>query len=114
METVNVSEAKRRFSEYLSRAAAGERIIIQRRERPLAAIISIKELERLEGARRSTRRLALALGQDPAVLDQIDSGQIHPAMAAYGLLKEEDDLSDLVDEIYKNRRSQPDREEVAP
>jgi prevent-host-death family protein len=109
METVNVSEAKSRFSEILSRAAAGERIVIRRRGRPLAAIISIKDLEGLEGARRTTRLLALALGQDPAVLDQIESRQLHPAMAAYGLLKDEEDLSDLADEIYKNRRSQPDR-----
>jgi antitoxin (DNA-binding transcriptional repressor) of toxin-antitoxin stability system len=30
METINISEAKSRFSEFLSRAASGERFIIVR------------------------------------------------------------------------------------
>ena len=60
METINVAEAKSRFSELISRAATGERFIIQRRERPVAALIGAAELERLE---RAARRLALVLGQ---------------------------------------------------
>ena len=39
METINISDAKSHFSEFLSRAASGERFVILRRERPLAAII---------------------------------------------------------------------------
>jgi prevent-host-death family protein len=47
MERINVAEAKSRFSELISRAAAGERFIIQRRERPVAALIGAAELERV-------------------------------------------------------------------
>ena len=48
METINISEAKSRFSEFLSRAASGERFVIMRREHPLAALIRARELKRLE------------------------------------------------------------------
>lgn len=47
--TLNVAEAKRRFSELLTRAAfAGERFVIARRGRPLAALVATRDLERLE------------------------------------------------------------------
>jgi prevent-host-death family protein len=48
MNAINVGEAKRRLSELVSRAAAGERFLIRRQERPVAALISAAELERLE------------------------------------------------------------------
>jgi prevent-host-death family protein len=48
METIKVAEAKSRFSELISRVVAGERFIIQRRERPIAALIGMAELERIE------------------------------------------------------------------
>ena len=112
METLNVAEAKSRFSELLSRAAAGERFVIQRRERPLAALIGASELERLERAVRVARRLALALGQDPAVLGRVERGELHPAMAAFGLWRDEPDLSALADEIDRERQSLPPRPEV--
>lgn len=85
MEWINVAEAKSRFSELISRAAAGERFIIQRRERPVAALIGAAELERLERSSNSARRLALALGQEAAILNKVEQRELHPAMAAYGL-----------------------------
>lgn len=39
MEKINIAEAKSRFSELVSRSAAGEKFIIKRRERPVAAMI---------------------------------------------------------------------------
>ena len=113
MEAVNVSEAKSRFSEYLSRAAAGERIIIQRRDRNLAALISMEELERLEQGGRTARRLADALGQQMALLERIERKEVHPAMAAFGLWANEPDLATLADEIVANREKQPVRDEPA-
>jgi prevent-host-death family protein len=104
METINISEAKSRFSEFLSRAASGERFVILRRSRPLAALISAGELERLDRAAEITRRLAQTLGQSPALLDEIEAGKVHPAMAAFGLWKEEEDLEDLEMQIIENRR----------
>ena len=103
VETINVAEAKSRFSELISRAASGERFIIQRRERPVAALIGTTELERLERTSRAARSLALALGQGEAILDKIERRELHPAMAAFGLWREETDLAALADEIASER-----------
>jgi prevent-host-death family protein len=103
METINIVEAKSRFSELISRAASGERFIIRRRERPVAALIGTTELERLERTSHAARRLALALGQGEAILDKIERRELHPAMAAYGLWRDESDLADLADEIAAGR-----------
>lgn len=109
METINVAEAKSRFSELISRAATGERFIIQRRERPVAALIGTIELERLERTSRAARRLALALGQSEAILEKVERRELHPAMAAYGLWRGETDLADLADEIATERLKPPTR-----
>jgi prevent-host-death family protein len=103
MENINVAEAKSRFSELISRAAGGERFIIQRRERPVAALIGAVELERLERTFTAARRLAIALGQEKAILEKVERGELHPAMAAYGLWRDEADLADLTEEILYDR-----------
>jgi len=112
MDTVNVADAKSRFSELISRAATGERFIIKRRERPIAALIGTSELERLERTSRAARRLALALGQGEAILDKIELRELHPAMAAFGLWREEPDLAVLVDEIASERLRQNNRPDI--
>jgi prevent-host-death family protein len=104
METINISEAKSKFSEYLSRAAGGERFIIVRRARPLAALISAGDLERLERSAEITRRLAQTLGQSPKLLAKIEAGEAHPAMAAFGLWQDEEDLEHLESQIMNNRQ----------
>ena len=46
---VGVGEAKRRLSEIMSRVLyKGERFIIQRRGKPMAALVSAEDLDRLE------------------------------------------------------------------
>ncbi len=112
METVNISEAKSRFSEFLSRAAGGERFVILRRARPLAAIISAGELERLDRAAEITRRLAHTLGQSSDLLEGIEAGRVHPAMAAFGLWKDEEDLEDLGVQILEDRQRSASRHNV--
>jgi prevent-host-death family protein len=112
MENINMSDAKSHFSELLSRAANGERFVILRRERPLAAIIGAGELARLERSAEIARRLALTLGQSKKILESIEAGRVHPAMAAYGLWKEEDDLADLEGIIKTNRLRPTSRPEV--
>ena len=62
MEIINVVEAKSRFSELFSRVATGERILFQRRERTIAALISASDFERLEPTVQAACRLAVALG----------------------------------------------------
>ena len=103
METINVAEAKSRFSELISRASTGERFIIQRRERPVAALIGAAELERLERTSRASRKLAVALGQNNALMEKVERRELHPAMAAFGLWRDEADLADLADEITAER-----------
>lgn len=103
MESINVAEAKSRFSELISRAASGERFIIQRRERPVAALIGTAELERLERTSRAARQLALALGQSEAILEKVEERELHPAMAAFGLWRDETDLAALAEEIASAR-----------
>jgi prevent-host-death family protein len=47
--TLNVAEAKRNFSELLARTAyAGDRFVIARRGKPIAALVGVADLRRLE------------------------------------------------------------------
>ena len=49
MAKVSVAEARGKFSEVVGRAAFGrERIVVQRRGKPVAAVVSIEDLEKLE------------------------------------------------------------------
>ena len=112
MENISVSDAKSHFSEFLSRAVSGERFIIMRRERPLAAIIGAGELAQLEHSAEIARKLAQALGQSPALLKSIADGDVHPAMAAFGLWKDEDNLVDLEEKVRINRNRVSSRKRV--
>jgi prevent-host-death family protein len=106
---VSIAEVKSRFSEFVSRAAGGERIVIHRRTRAVAVLLSAGEVERLERAARAGEQLALALGQDPEVLKQIQNGEAHPAMAAFGLWRDEDEFASLAEDVIQNRQTQPAR-----
>lgn len=107
--SLSIAEVKSRFSELVSRVSSGERITIRRREKPLAVLISAVDLEQLERRAQLGYRLALALGQDPQILEQIERGELHPVMAAYGLWKDEAELATLADEIAINRQTQSSR-----
>ena len=51
MATMTVAEAKNRFSDVLRRAEyGGERVIVERHGKPVAAIVSTDDLRRLEAA----------------------------------------------------------------
>lgn len=48
---LSVAEAKRRFSDVLGAVKhRGERVVVERRGRPVAAIVPLDDLARLEGA----------------------------------------------------------------
>jgi prevent-host-death family protein len=113
METINVAEAKSRFSELISRASAGERFVIRRRERTVAVLVSPGEYERLERAAQAAFQLALALGQDEAVLGRVERGETHPAMAAFGLWRDEDDLEKLAEQIVAERKTSATRSGIS-
>ena len=49
METMNVVAVRQRFSEVMARVAyAGQRVVIERKGRPMMALVSIEDLHRLE------------------------------------------------------------------
>ncbi len=74
------------------------------RGRPMAALISVGDLQRLNHSAEMIHRLAQALGQSPELLERLKLGEVHPTMAAFGLWKDEDDLSDLEMQIVNNRQ----------
>lgn len=68
---VNTAEVKARLSEFVSRVLLrGDRVIVARRGRPVAALVSLDDLRRLE-----------ALAAERAAST---SPERHPVMAAFG------------------------------
>ncbi len=94
MVAVNVVEARKNFSELVARVAfGGARVIVERRGKPMAALISIADLQRLEEYERQaqTRRQRglEALGRASALREAIlaeRGGEYLPDSA--GLLRE--------------------------
>jgi prevent-host-death family protein len=112
MVSITVSDAKSQFSELISRASAGERFIIRRRQRGLAILLGVRELEQLERNSKAAERLASALGQDQALLGRVSRGETHPAMAAFGLWGDNPEMEDLVREIREERAKYTSRPEA--
>ena len=53
METMNVVEARKSFSDVMARVAyTGQRVVVERKGRPMMALISIEDLHRLEELER--------------------------------------------------------------
>lgn len=53
-KTVSIAEAKSNFSEYVSRAAfMGEKILLTKRGKPVAAIVSCNDLEKLKALKKA-------------------------------------------------------------
>lgn len=51
--------------------------------------------------------LARSLGQHEDILTRVESGKSHPAMIAYGLWREDDDLDSIMEEVVAQRRMRP-------
>lgn len=80
--TIGVGEAKKRFSEIMSRVVyGGERFIVSRRGRPMVALVSADDLEMLEGQAEAPRGL----------------------LAAVGAVEDFEELDAIVKEIYRQR-----------
>lgn len=110
---VTIARAKEEIEELVRRAASGERIIIQQAGHAVAVLISADELQRLEQPKTSTIEAARSLGQNEDLLQRIQDGKLHPAMAAFGLWKDDRDFDDLEEQIYANRKNQDGRATVA-
>ncbi len=113
MRTINVNEAKSRFSELLSRTAGGEQFLIRRRQKPVAILVDPSTFAQLERQAQMAQHLAMSLGQSEAILQQIEEQTAHPAMVAFGLLQDETDFDNLTTEILSARQNDPVREEVS-
>lgn len=89
MENVrSVADAKKHLSELMSRVAYNqERFIIERRGKPMAALVSIEDLARLEQDTPAPRGL----------------------LAAVGALADFDELDDMIKDIYLQREQAKDR-----
>jgi prevent-host-death family protein len=111
MDTIDISvgDAKSRFSEMISRAASGERFVIRRRNRPIAALISTNDLERLEGRQQMGADLARRFGQKASIVQAIETGQVHPLVAFYGIWAKQSEWDTIVSDAYKNRSSKRKR-----
>jgi len=88
---LGVGEAKKRFSELMSRVAyRRERFLIERRGRPMVALVSAEDLEQLEHEPVAPKGLLAAVG----------------AWADY------EEIDRLVEEIYRQREEAQDRPTV--
>ncbi len=86
---LSVADAKKHLSEIMSRVAYNnERFLIERRGKPMAALVSAEDLARLEREPKPPRGL----------------------MAAVGAWSEFDELDQMVQEIYKQRGEAKDRD----
>lgn len=78
VETMNVVEARKSFSDVMARVAyTGQRVVVERKGRPMMALISIEDLRRLEelenGATSIRARRVAALALAAASRDRIRS-----------------------------------------
>jgi len=90
-KSISVAEAKARFSELVNRASyAGERFLIERRGKPVGAIVSAEDLARLEAQRAEVPSQGL--------------------LGAVGAWAEMEELDEIVEEIMRQRETRLDRE----
>lgn len=94
-KSFSTADIKARLSEMIGKVVYGhERLVVLRRGKPVAALVSLQDLRRLEA-------LDLAGAEKP---------DVHPIMRAFGGWAERDDLDTLTDEIYQHRAATRGRE----
>jgi prevent-host-death family protein len=68
MRTISAMDLRRRTGEWLDRASAGERIVIERDRRPLAILVPVEDGTRLEESQRErVRRMERAFDRLAAI-----------------------------------------------
>ncbi|MBZ0156966.1 MAG: type II toxin-antitoxin system Phd/YefM family antitoxin [Alphaproteobacteria bacterium] len=89
-KTLGVAEIKKQFSTVISEVSLkGEHFIIEKKGKPTAALVSIKELEVIEQAGKKEGKKGL--------------------LAAIGAWEDFDDLEEVVTHIYEKRGEAQDR-----
>ena len=87
---IGVAEVKEHFSAVISEVSLkGEHFVIEKKGKPMAAMVSVKELDMIEVSKRREKRKGL--------------------LAAIGAWEDFDDLEKLVTTIYEGRRKAKDR-----
>ena len=90
-----MGEAKAKLSELMARAGyGGERFLIERRGRPLAALVGVEDLERLEGGHGKAGT----------------SGRPRGALALVGVWEgvvEDEEIDAMLEDIYSARERDP-------
>jgi len=94
LDTANV---KAHLSEIVGRVAYGrERLLVLRRGKPIAAIVSVEDLHTLEAMEAAGERS--------------ETGVVHPIMRAFGGWAHRTDVDELLAEIYIDRKAAAGRE----
>lgn len=94
-KSFSTADIKARLSEMISKVVySRERVVVLRRGKPVAALVSLEDLQRLELL-------------DFATHEQLVS---HPIMRAFGGWADREDLDDLVAELYDAREAATGRE----
>jgi len=89
-KSISVAETKRRFSELMGRVVfSGERFVIERSGKPMAALVSIEDLK--------------ALSKDSP------GGKRRGLLAAVGAWEDFEYLDVVIEEIYRSRKKAKDR-----
>jgi prevent-host-death family protein len=100
VDEVNVVEARKRFSELVGRVAfGGARVVVERRGKPMAALISIDDLRKLEeyerqaesGRRRGLAALARVRVLRQAILAERGGAYLPDSAGLIGELRQERD-----------------------
>lgn len=90
--SLGTAEIKARLSEIVNRVTFGrERVIVLRRGKPVAALVSVNDLRRLE-----------ALNSTGTGRENKDA---HPIMRAFGGWADRTDVDELLTEIYADRET---------
>ena len=90
LKDISVAEAKSKFSEMIARTIyTGERFIVRRRGKPVAAIVGIDDLKKIQLTDSSE-----------------DTGTLLAAAEAWADFK---DLDQVIEDIYRSRRKSADR-----
>lgn len=90
LKDVSIAEAKSKFSEIIAKTIyAGERFIVRRRGKPVAAIVGIDDFKKIQLTNSSE-----------------DTGTLLAAAEAWADFK---DLDRVIEDIYRSRRKSTDR-----
>lgn len=90
LKDISVAEAKSKFSEVIARTIyAGERFVVRRRGKPVAAIVGIDDLKKIQLTDSSE-----------------DTGTLLAAAEAWADFK---DINQVIENIYRSRRKSADR-----